>query len=54
MKTNVFEDKGNFSSEKNVLVTFSPIIECGNAQGTTYEGIQGILTTTAGVGRSFL
>ena len=46
--------KATFPVEKMFWSPFSPIIECGNAQGTTYEGIQGILTTTAGVGRSFL
>ena len=54
MKTQIFEKKGNISSEKNLLAYFSRIIENDKRQGRTQNGRQSNLTITAEVTSSLL
>ena len=54
LKTQIFENICNLSSEEKILAFFSRIIECDKPQGTKYKRPQGILTTTVGVIRSTL
>ena len=53
LKTQTFEKKGNLSSEKKCLTSFSRIIEHTNTQETLYEGPKGILTFTVELIRAF-
>ena len=53
-KTQVFEEQGNLSTEKNSLTVFSRIIEYGKPQRTIYKGPKGLIAMTVEVIRSVL
>ena len=54
LKTQIFEKKGYFSSEKYISSDFSRIIEYEKPQGTIYKGTPGIVRVILHGIRSFL
>ena len=53
-KLKILKEKGSFSTENNILASFSRSIEYDKYQGTNNKGPQGILTITVEVIRSIL